>query len=62
MDKACQHCSAPITGTGANTAKLCVKCWADLLTRYHYGEEMTKLAEEYGVTKQTVWTKVRLYA
>ena len=59
--KQCKKCKATLTGPGSNNAVLCLDCWAEVLIRAEGGTPMTRLANEYGVSRQAVQQKVMMY-
>jgi hypothetical protein len=62
MEKTCNHCGNPIErGSGSHLAKLCVPCWAQLIVRVQRGEQQKLLADEYGVSRGQVSSKVATY-
>lgn len=58
----CKHCHATLTGPGSNNAVLCLDCWAEILIRAEGGTHYTRLAIEYGVSRQAVQQKVMMYS
>lgn len=54
----CKKCGEPLTGRGANIAKLCVHCWVTLLDGVESGTWTgVEAAELFGVTPQAVSEK-----